>query len=51
MLSWTLALIAFALWATATLLYLRPTIKRRLAERAKQREMAAKIRAQQEGKE
>jgi hypothetical protein len=47
MLTWTIALIALALWTTATLLYLRPQIKRALAARAKRREMEAKIRAEQ----
>lgn len=47
MFNWIVALIAFGLWTLATLMYLRPTIKRALAERGKRREMAAKIRAQQ----
>ena len=48
MFNWIVALIALALWTTATLLYLRPYIRRALAARAKRREMEAKIRAQQQ---
>jgi hypothetical protein len=47
MFNWVVAAIAFGLWTLATLLYLRPYIKRALAERGKRREMAAKIREQQ----
>lgn len=45
MLTWTVALIALALWATATLLYLRRNIAGAIISWRKRREMQAKIRA------
>ncbi len=47
MFNWIVGSIAILLWIAATLLYLRRPIAQMLADRRKQREVAAKIREQQ----
>lgn len=47
MVSWIIALSALAIWAAATLLYLRRHIARALDERRKRREVQAQLRAKQ----
>ena len=41
MFNWIVALLALLLWTVAALLYLRPTILRKLEERRKRREAEA----------